>query len=52
VDIVKTGKHKELPPADEDWYFVRAGEAFGTALLRLEHAAQREGVVLFSSYTA
>ncbi len=26
VDIVKTGKHKELAPYDEDWYFVRAGE--------------------------
>ena len=24
VDVVKTGKHKELAPYDEDWYFVRA----------------------------
>lgn len=26
VDIVKTGAFKQLPPNDEDWYFVRAGE--------------------------
>lgn len=26
VDVVKTGTFKELPPKDEDWYFVRAGE--------------------------
>lgn len=25
VDIVKTAKHKQLPPYDEDWYFTRAG---------------------------
>ena len=24
VDIVKTGCHKELPPMDVDWYYVRA----------------------------
>ncbi|GFH05838.1 ribosomal protein S19 component of cytosolic 80S ribosome and 40S small subunit [Haematococcus lacustris] len=24
VDVVKTGKFKELAPYDEDWYFVRA----------------------------
>jgi small subunit ribosomal protein S19e len=23
VDIVKTGKHKELPPVDPDWYYIR-----------------------------
>jgi len=27
VDIVKTGSFKELPPRDEDWYFVRAGRS-------------------------
>ncbi len=25
VDVVKTGVARELPPMDEDWYFVRAG---------------------------
>ncbi|XP_062499517.1 small ribosomal subunit protein eS19-like [Corticium candelabrum] len=24
VDIVKTGRHKELAPYDPDWYFIRA----------------------------
>lgn len=25
VDIVKTGIHKELPPSNPDWFFVRIG---------------------------
>ena len=25
VDIVKTGRYKELGPYDPDWYYVRAG---------------------------
>jgi hypothetical protein len=29
VDIVKTAPHKELPPLDPDWYFIRAGELRG-----------------------
>ena len=28
ADIVKTGNFKELPPADADWFFVRAGMHF------------------------
>ncbi|WP_411026721.1 40S ribosomal protein S19, partial [Salmonella sp. s54395] len=24
VDVVKTGKHKELGPVDPDWYYTRA----------------------------
>lgn len=27
VDIVKTAAHKELPPLDADWYFIRAGRS-------------------------
>ena len=27
-EVVKTGVHKELPPNDPDWYFIRAGELF------------------------
>ena len=26
VDIVKLGRHKELAPKHEDWYYIRAGE--------------------------
>ena len=26
VDLVKTGKHKELAPYDADWYYIRAGK--------------------------
>ena len=25
VDIVKTARHRELPPYDQDWYYIRAG---------------------------
>jgi small subunit ribosomal protein S19e len=25
-DIVKTAAFKEMPPRDDDWYFVRAGK--------------------------
>lgn len=25
VDLVKNGKHKELAPYDDDWYYTRAG---------------------------
>jgi small subunit ribosomal protein S19e len=25
VDVVKTGKFKELAPLDQDWYYMRAG---------------------------
>lgn len=25
VDVVKTAPHKELPPLDKDWYYIRAG---------------------------
>ncbi|GFO10961.1 40S ribosomal protein s19 [Plakobranchus ocellatus] len=25
ADIVKLGRHKELSPYDEDWYYIRAG---------------------------
>lgn len=26
VDVVKTGKHKELGPVDPDWYYTRSGK--------------------------
>lgn len=26
VDLVKLGKHKELAPSDENWFYIRAGE--------------------------
>lgn len=26
VDIVKLGKHKELAPSDENWFYIRAGK--------------------------
>lgn len=26
VDLVKTGKFKELAPYDSDWYYIRAGK--------------------------
>lgn len=25
VDLVKLGKHKELAPSDENWFYIRAG---------------------------
>lgn len=25
VDLVKLGKHKELAPCDENWFYIRAG---------------------------
>lgn len=31
VDVVKTGRHKELAPYDPDWYFIRAGRSFPSA---------------------
>lgn len=27
VDLVKLGKHKELAPSDENWFYIRAGES-------------------------
>lgn len=27
VDLVKLGKHKELAPSDENWYYIRAGKS-------------------------
>lgn len=27
VDLVKLGKHKELAPSDENWFYIRAGKA-------------------------
>lgn len=36
VDVVKTASSKELPPIDEDWYFVRAG---AWPCVRLQHPA-------------
>lgn len=27
VDIVKLGKHKELAPSDENWFYIRAGKS-------------------------
>lgn len=26
VDLVKLGKHKELAPSDENWFYIRAGK--------------------------
>jgi small subunit ribosomal protein S19e len=26
ADIVKGGIHKQLPPSDPDWYYIRAGK--------------------------
>ena len=26
VDIAKTGTHKELPPYDADWFYIRCGQ--------------------------
>jgi small subunit ribosomal protein S19e len=34
VDIVKTGCHKELPPNDPDWYYVRAAAVARKIYLR------------------
>eukprot|EP01097_Dermamoeba_algensis_P001415 TRINITY_DN152_c0_g1_i1.p1 TRINITY_DN152_c0_g1~~TRINITY_DN152_c0_g1_i1.p1 ORF type:complete len:194 (+),score=69.35 TRINITY_DN152_c0_g1_i1:53-634(+) len=34
VDIVKTGVHKELPPSNPDWYFVRAAAIARRVYLR------------------
>ena len=27
VDLVKTGNHKELPPLNPDWFYVRTGKS-------------------------
>ena len=27
VDLVKLGKHKELAPTDQDWFYTRAGKS-------------------------
>uniref|UniRef100_A0A3P9NBR1 Small ribosomal subunit protein eS19 n=1 Tax=Poecilia reticulata TaxID=8081 RepID=A0A3P9NBR1_POERE len=27
VDLVKLGKHKELSPSDENWFYIRAGNS-------------------------
>ncbi len=32
VDLVKTGKHKELAPYDKDWYYIRAGKCVHTVI--------------------
>jgi ribosomal protein S19E (S16A) len=34
VDIVKTGRFKELPPQDKDWYYIRAGACGAAAVLK------------------
>jgi small subunit ribosomal protein S19e len=34
VDLVKTGVHKELPPYDPDWYYVRAAAVVRKVYLR------------------
>ncbi|XP_065836116.1 small ribosomal subunit protein eS19-like [Oscarella lobularis] len=34
VDIVKTGRHKELAPYDRDWYFIRAASVARQVYLR------------------
>ena len=34
VDIVKTGKHKELAPFDSDWYYIRAASVARHLYLR------------------
>lgn len=26
VDLVKLGRHKELAPSDENWFYIRAGK--------------------------
>lgn len=39
VDVVKTARHKELPPLDRDWYYVRAA-----ALARQVYVQQDLGV--------
>ena len=33
VDIVKTGIHRELPPADRDWFYIRCGAREPSPLL-------------------
>ena len=27
VDLVKTASHKELPPHNKDWFYIRAGKS-------------------------
>ncbi|KXJ25163.1 40S ribosomal protein S19 [Exaiptasia diaphana] len=34
VDLVKTGKHKELAPYDPDWYYIRAASVLRHVYLR------------------
>ena len=34
VDIVKTGKHKELAPFDNDWYYIRSASVARHLYLR------------------
>jgi len=34
VDIVKTASYKELPPADEDWYYIRSASLARKVYLR------------------
>merc|ERR1711872_357315 len=36
VDLVKTGKHKELTPYDPDWYYIRAASVARHVLKSLE----------------
>lgn len=37
VDLVKTGRHKELPPMDPDWYFTRAASV-------VRHIYMKQGI--------
>lgn len=42
VDLVKTGVFKELPPSDEDWYFIRAA-----SMARKLYVKKKLGVGVF-----
>ncbi len=35
VDLVKLGKHKELAPSDENWFYIRAGKSKHLGLFRV-----------------
>jgi len=42
VDLIKTGPHKEMPPLDPDWYYIRAA-----AVARHVYVRQGVGVGAF-----
>ncbi|KAA8591732.1 hypothetical protein FQN60_017106 [Etheostoma spectabile] len=43
VDLVKLGKHKELAPSDENWFYIRAGAGVGS-MTKIYGSRQRNGV--------